>query len=51
MLGTHLFYQTEKPCSGFCHYANLMNPGYKRCGIGVWVYSGRIRLVIDFYHP
>ena len=51
VLGTHLYYQTEKPCSGFCHYANLMNPAYKRCGIGVWVYSGRIRLVIDFYHP
>jgi hypothetical protein len=28
-----------------------MNPDYKRCGIGVWVYSGRIRLVVDFYHP
>jgi hypothetical protein len=51
VLGTHLYYQTEKPCSGFCHYANLMNPAYRRCGIGVWVYSGRIRLVIDFYHP
>jgi len=51
VLGTHLYYQTEKPCSGYCHYANLMNPAYKRCGIGVWVYSGRIRLVIDFYHP
>jgi uncharacterized protein YkwD len=51
VLGTHLYYQTEKPCSGFCHYANLMNPAYKRCGIGVWVYGGRIRLVVDFYHP
>ena len=51
VLGTHLFFQSEKPCSGYCHYANLMNPAYKRCGIGVWVSSGRVRLVIDFYHP
>jgi hypothetical protein len=51
VLGTHLYFQTEKPCSGYCHYANLMNPAYKRCGIGVWLYGGRIRLVIDFLHP
>jgi uncharacterized protein YkwD len=51
VLGTHLYFQSEKPCSGYCHYANLMNPDYKRCGIGVWVYGGRVRLVIDFYHP
>jgi hypothetical protein len=51
VLGTHLYFQSEKPCSGYCHYANLMNPAYKRCGIGVWVYGGRIRLVVDFYHP
>ncbi|HYX11065.1 MAG TPA: Ig-like domain-containing protein [Candidatus Acidoferrum sp.] len=51
VLGTHLYFQSEKPCGGYCHYANLMNPAYKRCGIGVWVYSGRVRLVIDFYHP
>jgi uncharacterized protein YkwD len=51
VLGTHLFFQSEKPCGGYCHYANLMNPAYKKCGIGVWVYGGRIRLAIDFYHP
>ncbi len=51
VLGSHLYFQTEKPCSGYCHYANLMNPDYKRCGIGVWVYGGRVRLVVDFYHP
>ena len=50
VLGTHLFYQDEKPCSDYCHYANLMNPAYSRCGIGVWVADGRVRLVIDFYH-
>ena len=37
VLGTHLFFQDEKPCGGYCHYANLMNPAYKRCGIGVWI--------------
>jgi uncharacterized protein YkwD len=50
VLGTHLFFQSEKPCGGYCHYANLMNPAYSRCGIGVWVGNGRIRLVVDFYH-
>jgi hypothetical protein len=28
----------------------MMNPAYNRVGIGVWVASGRVRLVIDFYH-
>ena len=50
VLGTHLFYQSEKPYSGG-HYVNLMSPKYDRVGIGVWVSSGQVRLVIDFYHP
>lgn len=50
VLGTHLFYQSEKPYSGG-HYVNLMNPAYDRVGIGVWVSSGRTRLVVDFYRP
>ena len=33
------------------HYTNLMNAKYDRVGIGVWVSGGRVRLVIDFYHP
>ena len=28
----------------------MMNPAYKKCGIGVWIAHGRVRLVIDFYH-
>ena len=48
VLGTHLFYQSEKPYNGG-HYRNLMNPAYRRVGIGVWVAGGRVRLVIDFY--
>jgi uncharacterized protein YkwD len=50
VLGSHLFFQSEKSYSGG-HYVNLMNAMYDRVGIGVWVYSGRVRLVIDFYHP
>ena len=50
MLGSHLFFQSERPYSGG-HYVNLMNSAYDRVGIGVWVSGGRVRLVIDFYHP
>ncbi len=50
MLSTHLFFQSEKSYNGG-HYVNMMNAAYDRVGIGVWVCSGRIRLVVDFYHP
>jgi uncharacterized protein YkwD len=50
VLGSHLYFQSEKPYSGG-HYVNLMNAAYDRVGIGVWVSSGRVRLVVDFYHP
>ena len=50
VLGTHLFYQNEKPTNGG-HYVNLMNAAYSQVGIGVWVSNGRVRLVVDFYHP
>ncbi|MEO5941257.1 MAG: Ig-like domain-containing protein, partial [Candidatus Limnocylindrales bacterium] len=50
VLGSHLFFQSEKSYSGG-HYVNLMNAKYDRAGIGVWVSGGRVRLVIDFYHP
>jgi uncharacterized protein YkwD len=50
VLGSHLFFQAEKPYLGG-HYVNLMNAKYDRVGIGVWVASGRVRLVVDFYHP
>jgi uncharacterized protein YkwD len=52
VLGSHLYFQSEKnwsPDGG--HYVNLMNAQYDRAGIGVWVSSGRVRLVVDFYHP
>jgi len=50
VLGSHLFFQSEKPYNGG-HYVNLMNSLYTECGIGVWVAGGRTRLVIDFYRP
>jgi uncharacterized protein YkwD len=50
VLGSHLFFQSEKSYRGG-HYVNLMNSAYDRVGIGVWVSSGRVRLVVDFYHP
>jgi uncharacterized protein YkwD len=52
VLGSHLFFQAERassPVGG--HYRNLMNAKYDRVGIGVWVSGGRVRLVVDFYHP
>lgn len=52
VLGSHLYFQSERswsPQGG--HYVNLMNAAYDRVGIGVWVSSGRVRLVVDFYHP
>jgi uncharacterized protein YkwD len=50
VLGSHLFFQSERSYNGG-HYVNLMNSKYDRVGIGVWVSSGRVRLVVDFYHP
>ena len=52
VLGSHLYVQSERkwsPQGG--HYVNLMNSAYDRAGIGVWVSGGRVRLVVDFYHP
>lgn len=49
VLGTHLYFQSEKPCGGYCHYANIMSAKMKYVGIGVWVAHGRVRLVIDFW--
>jgi len=52
VLGSHLYFQSERswsPQGG--HYVNLMNAKYDRVGIGVWVSGGRVRLVVDFYHP
>ena len=49
VLGTHLFFQDEKPCSDYCHWANIMDPRVDEVGIGVWVIGDRVRLVVDFW--
>ncbi len=52
VLASHRYFQSERawsPPGG--HYVNLMNSQYDRAGIGVWVSGGRVRLVVDFYHP
>jgi uncharacterized protein YkwD len=52
VLGTHLYFQSERSWSqAGGHWVNMMNPAYDRVGIGVWVASGRVRVVIDFYRP
>ncbi len=50
VLGSHLNFQSERSSNGG-HWKNMMNSRYDRVGVGVWVSSGRVRLVIDFYHP
>ena len=50
VLGSHLYFQSEKSYRGG-HYVNMMNAAYDRVGLGVWVANGRVRLVVDFYHP
>lgn len=50
VLGSHLYFQSEHSYNGG-HWVNMMNAKYDRVGIGVWVSGGRVRLVVDFYHP
>ena len=48
VLASHLVFQSEKNANGG-HWKNIKNPKYKWIGIGIWKYSGRVRLVTDFY--
>jgi hypothetical protein len=48
ILASHLVFQSEKSTNGG-HWRNIKNYKFKRIGIGVWKYSGRVRLVTDFY--
>jgi uncharacterized protein YkwD len=50
VLASHLYFQSESSYNGG-HWWNIMRPVYTRVGIGVWVASGRVRLVCDFYWP
>jgi hypothetical protein len=47
MIDIEIFYQNEYWCR--CeHYGNIMDPYFRRAGIGVWV-SNSVRVSIDFY--
>lgn len=48
VLESHLNMQAEKATGGG-HWKNIKNPKYNYAGVGVWVYSGRTRVVTDFY--
>ncbi len=49
MVAVEIFFQNEAPYpAGLNHYTNLMDPTFHRAGVGVWVYAGRVRVVIDF---
>ena len=50
VLGSHLYFQSEKPYGGG-HWVNLRNGSYTTVGIGVWVTNGNVRVVTDFYAP
>ena len=50
VLGSHLYFQSESSYNGG-HWRNIMRPDFTHVGIGVWVSSGRVRLVCDFYWP
>ena len=51
-VGLVRFYQSEKfwsPVGG--HYVNMMNRSYDRAGVGLWVTSGNLNFVVNFYRP
>jgi hypothetical protein len=48
MIAIELFYQNESWCR--CeHYYNIMNPYFRRAGVGVWMTGHVVRVAIDFY--
>jgi hypothetical protein len=48
VLASHLRFQAERSTNGG-HWRNMKNPKFHAVGIGIWRYSTRTRLVIDFY--
>jgi uncharacterized protein YkwD len=50
VLGSHLFFQSERPYNGG-HYRNMMNSLFREAGVGIWVSAGRVRLTVDFIQP
>jgi uncharacterized protein YkwD len=50
VLASHRFFQSEKGENGG-HWRNIKDSRFSTVGIGVWKSDGRVRLVVDFYHP
>jgi hypothetical protein len=50
VLQSHRAMQAEKSYNGG-HWKNIKNRYFQYVGIGVYKYSGRVRLVEDFYRP
>jgi hypothetical protein len=50
VIALHRMMQSEKSWGG-PHWHNIKNRHYRRLGVGIWRYSGRTRLVEDFYRP
>jgi uncharacterized protein YkwD len=48
VLASHLRMQAEKSTNGG-HWRNIKSTRYRWVGIGIWRYSGRTRVVTDFY--
>jgi uncharacterized protein YkwD len=48
MISVEIYFQNEYWCR-CAHYKNIMNSYFHRAGVGIWVSSGRTRVVIDFY--
>jgi hypothetical protein len=50
ILASHRAFQAEKPSNGG-HWRNIKNSKFQFVGIGIYRYSSRVRLVVDFYRP
>lgn len=48
VLASHLAMQREKWTNGG-HWRIIKNANYRYVGVGIWRYSGRVRVVTDFY--
>ena len=50
VLASHLFFQSEMSANGG-HWRNIKDARFSVVGVGIWVASGRVRLVSEFYDP
>ena len=48
VLASHLAMQRERSTNGG-HWRNIKNANFRYVGVGIWRYSGRVRVVTDFY--